>query len=405
MGDVFKSVTIVYRTADGRRCKRGEPSATPARVESRNWYGRYKDGDGRTRTVALCRDKGKSREMLDKLRTDGAMARVGLVNPHAEQEARTLAEHVEDYRRALLAKGDTGRHADQQADRIGRVVEGCRFKRIGDITADRVAEFLAGLRSKGMATETSNHYLRAFKAFSTWLMKVGRTDRDPTRFLATMNPEADRRRRRRALSSDDFARLVRAAQASRRVICGLTGQDRAMHYLTAAYTGWRASELASLTPASLDLEAATATVQAAYSKRRRPDEAPLHSELVRQLKVWAKGRPAGAPLWPGKWAANRHGAEMVRVDLAAAELPYQDAAGRVYDFHALRGQFVTALARAGVQLVRAQKLARHSTPNLTANAYTHLALADMREDVERLAAPPEVISGAGKPPRRGGRKG
>jgi integrase len=95
---------------------------------------------------------------------------------------------------------------------------------------------------------------------------------------------------------------------------------------------------------------------------------------------------------------------MLRADLATAELPYEDAGGRVFDFHALRGQFVTALARAGVQLVRAQKLARHSTPNLTANSYTHLALADMREDVERLAAPPVIIPPKARSSARG-RKG
>lgn len=73
---------------------------------------------------------------------------------------------------------------------------------------------------------------------------------------------------------------------------------------------------------------------------------------------------------------------------------YKDERGRVFDFHSLRGQLVTTLVRAGVHLVKVQKFARHSTPNLTANAYTHLELADLRGDVEKLPPPPIVVPGA-----------
>jgi hypothetical protein len=75
---------------------------------------------------------------------------------------------------------------------------------------------------------------------------------------------------------------------------------------------------------------------------------------------------------------------MVRADLAEAGIPYKDERGRLFDFHALRGQLVTTMVLAGVPLVKIQKFARHSTPNLTANAYTHLELDDLRGDVEKL---------------------
>ena len=51
---------------------------------------------------------------------------------------------------------------------------------------------------------------------------------------------------------------------------------------------------------------------------------------------------------------------------------------------------MTMLAMAGVALVKAQKLARHSTPNLTANTYTRLQVADLRLEIEKLPPPPEV---------------
>ena len=67
---------------------------------------------------------------------------------------------------------------------------------------------------------------------------------------------------------------------------------------------------------------------------------------------------AGAKLWPGTWADDS--ATMLRHDLAAAGIPYEDTAGRVFDFHALRHQFISNLAAAGVHPKEAQTLARHS---------------------------------------------
>ncbi len=97
--------------------------------------------------------------------------------------------------------------------------------------------------------------------------------------------------------------------------------------------------------------------------------------------------PNAEPLWPGTWAKNRHGAEMIRHDLQAAGLLFEDERGDVFDFHSLRGQFITQLGRSGVSLVEAQKLARHCDPKLTANHYTHLSLHDLTSAVSRLAAP------------------
>ena len=77
-------------------------------------------------------------------------------------------------------------------------------------------------------------------------------------------------------------------------------------------------------------------------------------------------------------------AEMLKRDLKAAKIPYADADGKVFDFHALRGQFATMLCRAEVSLKKAQSLMRHSTPTLTANIYTKLTTTDLTEAVGRL---------------------
>src|SRR5205085_863821 len=128
---------------------------------------------------------------------------------------------------------------------------------------------------------------------------------------------------------------------------GLGGPDRAMLYTVAFYTGYRCGELASLSADSFDLDADPPTVTAptAYAKNRRVDNLPLHPDVAGQLRSWLKGRPSGS-VWPGTW--KDRAAAMLRVDLETAGIPYRDDAGRVFDFHATRGQFITRLAKSGV---------------------------------------------------------
>jgi len=79
---------------------------------------------------------------------------------------------------------------------------------------------------------------------------------------------------------------------------------------------------------------------------------------------------------------------MIRQDLEAAEIPYKDEADRVFDFHSLRHQFISTLARSGAHPKEAQALARHSTITLTMDRYTHLGIVDLTSALDRLPAIP-----------------
>jgi hypothetical protein len=74
----------------------------------------------------------------------------------------------------------------------------------------------------------------------------------------------------------------------------------------------------------------------------------------------------------------------VRHYLALAGIPYENETGERFDFHALRGQFATALARNGVSLAAARELMRHSTVDLIAKFYTHLRLDDRADAIAKL---------------------
>jgi hypothetical protein len=198
--------------------------------------------------------------------------------------------------------------------------------------------------------------------------------------LSALNAQADVRRERRVLSTDEFARLIAATGASDKTIHGLTGPDRAMVYLTSAYSGLRAKELATLTLGAIKLDGdpPVIVVKAAYSKHRREDIQPIRPDLAERLRAWLNQRVTlriDARLWPGKW--YKAGATLVRADLAVAGIDYVDESGLVFDFHALRHQYITSLAAAGVHPKQAQTLARHSSITLTMDHYTHLSVADV----------------------------
>ena len=187
---------------------------------------------------------------------------------------------------------------------------------------------------------------------------------------------------------------------------GLDGTTRATLYRVAAMTGLRASELASLTPASFDLTAdpPTITVDAACSKHRREDVLPLHLDLVLRLRQWFAERERASDgqsvilslnraadvkperLFPGTWAERAF--KMIRNDLDAAGITYVTDAD-IADFHSLRHTFITNLVAGGVHPKVAQQLARHSSITLTMDRYSHLGLIDMTAG---LAALPTIMA-------------
>jgi Beta-propeller repeat/Phage integrase family len=148
----------------------------------------------------------------------------------------------------------------------------------------------------------------------------------------------------------------------------------------------RANELANLFTSSFDLVdgGPTVTTKAAYSKNRREAVQPLTPDVSEALRGYLANRPMSIPVWPGDWFANA--AEMLRLDLEAAGIPYKDAKGHVCDFHALRHSYISLLARSSIHPKVAQELARHSDIRLTMNVYTHTRLHDLAGAVDGLPA-------------------
>jgi len=223
---------------------------------------------------------------------------------------------------------------------------------------------------------TLNARRTALRSFARWCVRHGRLTTDPLAAVSAAHEGADRRRTRRALSLDELERLTETTHRGPQR-AGISGEDRAMLYRVMAATGLRRSEAASLKPKRFDLvsDPPTATVETAYSKRRRDDVQPLPRRLADQLRPWLTDKRLGRPLWP---LPDKPCQRLLKPDLEAAGIAERDDAGRVVDFHSFRHGYVTRLVGSGAPVSVAQRLARHSTPILTLGVYSQVELADER---------------------------
>lgn len=355
--------------------------------------------------MPLATDKTAAGQMLAELVCKAELGKAGIVDPFAEHRKRPLLEHVADYEAYLLGKGDGRQHARDAAAlgvkphcigplvrRWGLAANGNgKKRRYPRDTFLALAERLA--RAPGPAT--INHYVRSLRGFTRWLVRDRRLGDDPLAALTAVRAAVDVRRGRRELTAEELAALLSAAGKSERPFRGLTGWDRFHLYATACGTGFRTSALASLTPESFDLDAEppVVTLAARRNKSRVQKVQPLPPEVARLLADYLDGKPASQNVCGGTWATAGDAAEMLRIDLDAAGIPYavEGPDGPLYaDFHALRHTYLTLEGRAGIDLRTLQELAGDSTPILTAR-YSHRRLYDLAGAVEKLPdfLPPE----------------
>jgi integrase len=363
--------------------------ANGVKRRTKRYYVKYVDADGKPQRVKGYANKEKTRALALKLEAKAADG----PDPFRDHRERPLADHLADFRKSMEAKNRSAQHIQQTVNRTTAVCDGCGFKVFDDLQALPIENWLVEQRKRSdFGVKTTNYYIKAVKQFARWMVRNKRAAENRVAHLAELNADVDVRVERRAISPDGFDRLVKAASEGKpfRSICG---PDRAMLYLVAASTGLRAGELHSLTDASFNLDSTppTVTVAASQSKHKERDTVPLRADLVPVLRSWM--RPG--QLWPGNW--HKKAATMLYRDLATARAAWikeadpadraareqscflreKDEAGRVFDFHSLRGQFVTSLAKAGVHPRTAQKLARHKTLSLTMENYTYTDLGDM----------------------------
>ena len=161
--------------------------------------------------------------------------------------------------------------------------------------------------------------------------------------------------------------------------------ERRLLYRFVVETGLRANEIRKLRKADFDFAGSAVAVQAASAKGRRHDLQPLNRGLTEELQVLLSSKLPESKASGGCYVRlTDKTAPMLRGDLEAAGIPYKDDAGKVFDFHALRGQCASLLAASSVHPKAAQTILRHRDINLTMNTYTHTLRGQEAAAVESL---------------------
>ncbi len=395
MAEVFRPTYTTTDPQTGEKVKK----------QSKTWHVRYYTPDGVRHRVKGYRGKKATKNLAGELERRAQRMAAGLTDPAAEHGKRPLAEHLADFSADLKAKGCTGKQVLLKIGRIRRLLDGCGFIRMADLDAARVQSYLADLRAAGRSIQTSNYYLREVRALCLWLVRNRRMTINPLAHLQPGNAKTDPRHHRRPLACNELAGVIAAAESNRKLFRNLTGPERAMLYRLASGSGFRAGELASLTPSSFDLagDCPTVTLAAKSAKNGRLAVQPLSPALALVLRPFLAGKDPAAPVWPGSWYLRA--AKMFCIDLAQARkqwlsgvqdarkraeaeqgdyLAYCDSQGCYIDFHSLRHTFISLLDRSGATLKEAMQLARHSDPKLTTAVYGRAQLHDLSEAVRRL---------------------
>lgn len=314
------------------------------------------------------------------------LADIGVLDKIYVTTGKPLTDQIEDFFQSLLKKEDTLKRAKGVKSKVKRIVEDCKFNTFNDITQSKVKNYLVGLRNngEGISAQTYNWYRQAIKQFCKWMVQSGRVLESPVERLSGLNVKKDRRHDRRALSVDEVRRLLEVTKAGP-VCFGMGGYERYLLYKVAIETGLRRNELRSLKKSSFDFTNFTVKVTSGYTKNKEEATQSLRPDTAAELKEFFKDKLPNVKAFGGTYKAlTGKTAKMLRVDLADAEIDYQDEANRYFDFHALRGETASLLAASGVHPKVAQSIMRHKDINLTMSLYTHTLRGQESEAVNKL---------------------
>jgi integrase len=394
---------------------RGVDDVATLRRRGATYYVRWTDSNGVKHERSVGRDKRVAEQAKSRIEGELDRERAGLLNMQdrtlRDHEAQPLFDHLADWHRDMLARGKTAKHADQYRERAGKLaavlagtalsdlepgrkvealelaaitlVTVLKSARLSDLKPDRLQGVLAVLRDSGKSHQTVNHYRAAIRAFVRWAADKGRITANPMRGVTGFNVEEDPRHVRRSLTDDELARLIQAAQNGPMVF-DMPGPLRAMAYRVATATGFRVSELRSLTPESFRLSDASPSIhlKASGTKNRKAADQPITSALARDLADWIAGIRPKESVFP----LHHETAKAIRQDLEAAGISYETDAG-IADFHSLRAYFVSAVVRSGASVKTVQTLARHAKPDTTLKHYAKVDLHDLRGALELIPSP------------------
>ena len=281
---------------------------------------------------------------------------------HLSVERRLSTNTLESYARDLTL---LGRHAAS------------RERPLVSLTPGELDEFVRVLMSEGRSPNSVARAVACVRGFYRFMAVEGRVAANPADGL---RPPKAWKALPAFLSPEDVDRLLSAPDV--RTPKGL--RDRALIELLYA-TGMRVSELLSLRPADLNLDASYLTCTGKGSKQRIVPFGDQAADWV--ARYTRAGRPAllGTRKSPRLFINARGGAALSRVGFWGLLKAYGRQAGVRSHLspHVLRHSFATHLLERGADLRAIQLMLGHADVSTT-QIYTHVLEHRMRSVYERF---------------------
>lgn len=340
------------------------------RKDREGWWIRFKDADGKWRTRKGGETEGEAWAKLERVNLRNRAIAEGLLNTEqaqaAEEGKRPIQSVIDEYETYLRNQRRSPAHIKEAVRCIKALVRGIGAKCLSDIKARPVERWLGKLVADGRSARTRNVYLMRTSALLNWALKREMVLRNPLRVIDKLNERVDRREVSRALTPDEFDRLIAATP----------DESRKLYYLLAGRVGLRWQEIRRLRWQHFDLPKGWVHLDASSTKAHRADILPLAPDVLNVLRV--RGKKSG-PVFTSSPQRRTF-----MNDLERAGVEYDHHRGQA-DRKSLRKTFGTHLAMAGVDFRLTVRLMRHSDPRLTQAVYTDPLLLDMQGAVERLA--------------------
>ena len=399
-------------------------SGDKLRTKSKTYVAKFRDGYGQIKVRSTgCTLKDAAQSKLTEWKREAEKVRAGILTPEeadiAEWQHVSVTAHIDDYLDYKERRKHAAGAVKQYRTRLHESATACKFRRLSDMTADKLIRWLDEQRdsARKMSAAVYNGYIECFTAFGWWLAgkrSEGRRSnmRGEKRILSNpfdgvgkLDTQLDPRRPVRALTDSEMERLLAATverpiaaaetvrigkNAGKRVAnvspkfrlkCERRGAERMLIYKTLAQTGLRIGEARTLSVSDLSFgDVPFLKLKCRDEKNSQGSTIPIRSDLAKELQRWVAGRNAGDTVF----AISTSFLELMNADLKFARIPKIDEQGRHVHLHAIRHTLGTNLSRAGVSPRTAQAVMRHGDLVLTMKTYTDAGLLDTAGAVEAL---------------------
>ena len=303
--------------------------------------------------------KTVAKEILAKKKAEAVEGRYGLPSKKSTLKLEEFAKEYFAYYRANRRPRSAERH--ETSYRTMRPTFG--HVRLADITPLAIERYKRQRKEDGVSEATINRERAFLKNLFTKAIEWGKATENPVKRVRLYREQSGRTR---YLTEDEEARLLAVCSAQVRSLV-----------ITALHTGFRASELRSLTWDDVDFRQRMITVRAGYAKNGEARSVPMNQLLTATLKSVKLANNQADRVF-----CNREGTPY-RSFRSAFERAVRKAEIKDFTFHDLRHTFASRLVMAGVDLPTVKELLGHRDISMTMR-YTHLSSDHKQTAVGKL---------------------